>query len=433
MGSAGKRSRSRSTSHLLPRADGHVRVREHPVLLPAGARPARAPSGRPRAARIRRGAAGGATGGLRGHEVRGQDASSCSTRAERCGTILRWRTIRPYDQADLGRVLALWDGQVDVDDARAHREAVALVADVRRPRRHGGGGEGTEGRIARVTAADGEIAELLLDALEKALAHHRGAHRSSATAGSAGEGSAASCRSARRTPTRARQSGRATSTRPPTRTTTSPPSSPRASCSRPRTANSRLARRPPLGQSTGSTPRTSSPASPRRSHGSPRNGRARVRAGLGPAVIFKIQQSGLRAARLARLARRARRLRLRPQAGGHRADARARLAPRSTGPFAGVVPGLARARRAWEGFSGPLSRAARGGADAVRRRDRHGAGAARAGGAGRGCLVEPARTPGRETLRAPISTASRRHRRRRRGRARQAGPGEPVPGRRGSG
>ncbi len=86
-------------------------------------------------------------------------------------------TIRPYDQADLGRVLALWDGQVDVDDALqviSSANGVALVADV-----DGtlggialGALEGTEGRIVRVTAADGEIAELLLDALEKALAHH---------------------------------------------------------------------------------------------------------------------------------------------------------------------------------------------------------------------------------------------------------------------
>ena len=40
-------------------------------------------------------------------------------------------TIRPYDPADLGRVLALWDGQVDVDDALqviSTANGVALVA-----------------------------------------------------------------------------------------------------------------------------------------------------------------------------------------------------------------------------------------------------------------------------------------------------------------
>ena len=55
-------------------------------------------------------------------------------------------TVRTYDAADLGRVLALWDGQVDVDDALqaiSSVNGVALVADV-----------------------DTEIAELLLDALE---------------------------------------------------------------------------------------------------------------------------------------------------------------------------------------------------------------------------------------------------------------------------
>ena len=86
-------------------------------------------------------------------------------------------TIRPYDPADLGRVLALWDGQVDVDDALqgiSSANGVALVADV-----DGALGgialgalAGTEGRIIAVTAADGEVADLLLDALETALAHH---------------------------------------------------------------------------------------------------------------------------------------------------------------------------------------------------------------------------------------------------------------------
>jgi hypothetical protein len=42
-------------------------------------------------------------------------------------------TIRPYDPADLGRVLALCDGQVDVDHALqaiSSANGVALVADV---------------------------------------------------------------------------------------------------------------------------------------------------------------------------------------------------------------------------------------------------------------------------------------------------------------
>ncbi len=71
-------------------------------------------------------------------------------------------TIRPYDPADLGRVLALWDGHVDVDDALqviSSANGVALVAEV-----EGalggialGAFAGTEGRIVTVTAADGEL------------------------------------------------------------------------------------------------------------------------------------------------------------------------------------------------------------------------------------------------------------------------------------
>src|SRR3954451_4077106 len=86
-------------------------------------------------------------------------------------------TIRPYDAADLGRVLALWDGHVDVDDALqviSSANGVALVADVAGTAAGiaSGGLAGTEGRIVTVTAAETEIAELLLDALETALAHH---------------------------------------------------------------------------------------------------------------------------------------------------------------------------------------------------------------------------------------------------------------------
>src|SRR5689334_19633165 len=82
-------------------------------------------------------------------------------------------TIRPYDPADLGRVLAL---DVDADEALQVIAAngVALVADV-----EGtvggvalGAVAGTEGRIVAVSAQSTDIAELLLDALETALAHH---------------------------------------------------------------------------------------------------------------------------------------------------------------------------------------------------------------------------------------------------------------------
>src|SRR5215475_4490111 len=82
-------------------------------------------------------------------------------------------TIRPYDPADLGRVLAL---NVDAEEALQVIAAngVALVADV-----DGtvggvalGAVAGTEGRIVTVTAASGEIADQLLEALETALAHH---------------------------------------------------------------------------------------------------------------------------------------------------------------------------------------------------------------------------------------------------------------------
>jgi AAA+ superfamily predicted ATPase len=92
-------------------------------------------------------------------------------------------TIRPYDTADLGRVLALWrDGTVDVDEAlqvMGSQGAVALVADVEGSVAGVALGvlSGTEGRIVDLSTVpgDGEVADDLLDALEQALVNH-GAH-----------------------------------------------------------------------------------------------------------------------------------------------------------------------------------------------------------------------------------------------------------------
>ena len=71
-------------------------------------------------------------------------------------------TIRPYDEADLGRVLALWrDGTVDVDEAlqvMAAQGAVALVADVEGSVAGVALGvlSGTEGRIVDLSTVPGD-------------------------------------------------------------------------------------------------------------------------------------------------------------------------------------------------------------------------------------------------------------------------------------